>query len=238
LQIFAGGIKLVWSKPNEKMPDYPQLVAANAADEIFEIPNFRAAGRSGRDMYPLDPAILIPLPENSRLYFLPQRAPVGYSRHDQALRRLGEHMAVAAFLPPGYTIFSVAAYHRQPAAPLLPIYAYSAVCWYRGQFHVPALRIDDDVKHDPAQFSWRKIKKLVEQRRRQFPANRLIAHHGVNCALRYGCPNAQNLFFNLNIDPDWYVDSIALRESNQTLGMPALLQKIREKIPESSFWLF
>jgi hypothetical protein len=220
------------------MPDYPQLVAANAADEIFEIPNFRAAGRSGRDMYPLDPAILIPLPENSRLYFLPQRAPVGYSRHDQALRRLGEHMAVAAFLPPGYTIFSVAAYHRQPAAPLLPIYAYSAVCWYRGQFHVPALRIDDDVKHDPAQFSWRKIKKLVEQRRRQFPANRLIAHHGVNCALRYGCPNAQNLFFNLNIDPDWYVDSIALRESNQTLGMPALLQKIREKIPESSFWLF
>jgi len=187
---------LVWLNPNEKMPDYPKLVAANAAGEIFEIPDFRAAGRSGRDMYPLDPAVLIPLPEHSRLYFLPQRAPVGYPRHDHALRRLDEHTAVAAFLPPGYTIFSVAAYHRQPAAPLLPIYAYSAVCWYRGQFHVPALRVDDDVKHDPAQFSWRKIKKLVEQRRRQFPANRLIAHHGVNCALRYGCPNAQNLFLN------------------------------------------
>ena len=176
------------------MPDYPQLVVANAAGEIFDLPDFHAAGRSGREIYPLDPAVLIPLPENSRLYFLPQRLPLGYARKSRVPQRLDEHTAVAAFLPPGYTIFSVAAYQRQPEAPLLPIYAYSAVCWYRGKFHVPALRVDDDVKHDPAQFSLNKIKKLVERRREQFPQNRLIAHHGVNCALRYGCPNAQNLF--------------------------------------------
>jgi pyruvate-formate lyase-activating enzyme len=178
------------------MPDYPKLVAANAAGEIFDLPDFCAAGRSGREIYPLDPAVLIPLPENSRLYFLPQRAPLGYARRKHAPSQLDDYTAVAAFLPPGYTIFSVAAYHRQPSAPLLPIYAYSAVCWYRDRFHVPAQRIDDEVKHDPAQFSLRKIKKLVEQRRRQFPNNRLIAHHGINCGLRYGCPNAQNLFLN------------------------------------------
>lgn len=177
------------------MPDFPRLVVANAAGEIFDLPDFRAAGRSGREIYPLAPAVLIPLPESSRLYFLPQRTPRGFARNDRgAPCRLEDYTAVAAFLPPGYTIFSVAAYHRQIEAPLLPIYAYSAVCWYRGQFHVPARRVDDDVKHDPAQFSLSKIKKLVEQRRRQFPTNRLISHHGSNCALRYGCPNAQNFF--------------------------------------------
>jgi len=178
------------------MPNYPKLVVANAAGEIFDLLDFHAAGRSGREIYPLDPAVLIPLPENSRLYFLPQRAPLGYSHKSLAPRQLNEYTAVAAFLPPGYTIFSVAAFHRQADAPLLPIYAYSAVCWYRDQFHVPARRVDDDVKHDPAQFSLSKIKKLVEQRRRQFPNNRLISHHGINCALRYGCPNAQNLFLD------------------------------------------
>jgi len=177
------------------MPDFSRLVVANAAGEIFDLPDFRAAGRSGREIYPLDPAVLIPLPESSRLYFLPQRAPLGFARNNHgAPRRLDDYTAVAAFLPPGYTIFSVAAYHRQSEAPLLPIYAYSAVCWYRGQFHVPARRVDDEVKHDPAQFSLGKIKRLVEQRRRQFPHNRLISHHGSNCALRYGCPNAQNFF--------------------------------------------
>jgi len=178
------------------MPDYPKLVVANAAGEIFDLPNFHAAGRSGCEIYPLDPTVLISLPESSRLYFLPQRVPLGYARRNRAPQRLDEYTAVAAFLPPGYTIFSVAAYRRQPEATLLPIYAYGAVCWYRGQFHVPALRVDDDIKHDPAQFSLNKIKKLVEQRRQQFPQNRLVSHHGINCALRYGCPNAQNLFLN------------------------------------------
>src|SRR5574342_616662 len=150
------------------MPDYPKLVAANAAGEIFDLPDFHAAGRSGREIYPLDPALLIPLPESSRLYFLPQRVPVGFSGKNHTPCRLNEYTAVAAFLPPAYTIFSVAAYHRQIAAPLLPIYAYSAVCWYQDRFCVPAMRVDDDVKHDPAQFSLNKIKKLVEQRRQQF----------------------------------------------------------------------
>lgn len=176
------------------MPDFPKPVVANAAGEIFDLPDFHAAGRSGNEIYPLDPAVLIPLPENSRLYFLPQRAPLVYTRKNRVRRQLEKYTAVAAFLPPGYTIFSIAAYERQPEAPLLPIYAYGAVCWYQDRFCVPALRVDDDVKHDPAQFSLNKIKKLVEKRRQQFPQNRLISHHGINCALRYGCPNAQNLF--------------------------------------------
>ena len=69
------------------MPDFPRLVVANATGEIFDLPDFRAAGRSGREIYPLDPAILIPLPESSRLYFLPQRAPLGFARNNRGAPR-------------------------------------------------------------------------------------------------------------------------------------------------------
>jgi len=42
----------------------------------------------------------------------------------------------------------------------------------------------------------------------------------------------------LNIDPDWYVESIALREPSEFLGMPTLLQKIRERFPNVRFGYF
>jgi molybdenum cofactor biosynthesis enzyme MoaA len=43
---------------------------------------------------------------------------------------------------------------------------------------------------------------------------------------------------NLNIDPDWYVNSINLPAVTKTLGMPSLLQKVREKFPHVRFGYF
>jgi molybdenum cofactor biosynthesis enzyme MoaA len=43
---------------------------------------------------------------------------------------------------------------------------------------------------------------------------------------------------NLNIDPDWYVDSINWPASTKSLGMPGLLQRIREKFPRVRFGYF
>jgi len=175
---------------------FPHLVFANPEGEILDHPDLAALGRRGRDLVDIDPASLIPLPENSRLYFLPGRVAVGRDPATGKIQEIENANAVAAFLPPAYTIFLLAAFIKQTKieAPLLPLYAYSAVCWYRGKFQVPAVRIDDDVKHDPSQFSLRKIEQLVQQRRKKFSKNRLIEHLGMNCALRYHCPNAQNLF--------------------------------------------
>lgn len=177
---------------------FPRMVSANLDGEILDHPDLAALGRSGRDLVDIDPASLIPLPENSRLYFLPGRVAVGCDPATGKIQGIENTNAVAAFLPPAYTIYLLAAFIKQTKteAPLLPLYAYSAVCWYRGKFHVPAVRIDDDVKHDPSQFSLRKIEQLVQQRRKIFPKNRLVEHLGINCALRYHCPNAQNLFLN------------------------------------------
>ncbi len=176
------------------MPAVPRPVVANAAGEISDVAGLRAAARAGEDVFPIDPTELVPLPEASRLMFLPGRTPLAFEKSGAAREALDGALAVAAFLPPGWTGFSHAAYRRAADAPLLPLYAYTAVCWHRGRFCVPARRIDDDPKHDPESFSKDEIEKCVAALRARLPKNRLVAHLGARCALEWGCPNAQNLF--------------------------------------------
>jgi pyruvate-formate lyase-activating enzyme len=176
------------------MSAVPRPVVANAAGEISDVAGLRAAARAGEDVFPIDPAELVPLPEASRLLFLPGRTPLAFEKSAAAPEVLDGALAVAAFLPPGFTGFSHAAYRREADAPLLPLYAYTAVCWHRGRFCVPARRIDDDTKHDPEAFATHEIEARVAALRARLPHNRLVAHLGARCALEWGCPNAQNLF--------------------------------------------
>jgi len=176
------------------MQSCPTAVAADCQSRIIDLPGLAAAGRSGHQIYPLDGARLIPLPEGSDLYLLPARQAVGFTAGGNMVAAGGQFTAVAAFLPPGYTAFSLAACESNKAAPRLPLYCYCAVAWYRGKFHVPALRVDADPKHDPSRFDRRKVSRQVKAWLKRYPANRLIAHHGLVCALQYHCPNAINLF--------------------------------------------
>lgn len=43
---------------------------------------------------------------------------------------------------------------------------------------------------------------------------------------------------NLNIDPDWYVDSISLNGISELMGMPVLLDKIKMRFPHLRFGYF
>ena len=172
----------------------PRPVVANAAGEITDVAGLRAAARAGEDVFPLDPIGLVPLPESSRLMFLPGRTPLAFEKGAASPEALDGALAVAAFLPPGWTGFSLSAFRREPDAPLLPLFAYTTVCWHRGRFCVPARRVDDDPKHDPESFSPAEIEKRVAELRARLPNNRLVAHLGARCALEWGCPNAQNLF--------------------------------------------
>lgn len=176
-----------------RLKEQPTAVFADSRGRIAELKGLTAAGRSGRSVRPIDPQLLIPLPRGSTLYLLPGRYAVGM---DNAGRPavMANATAVSAFLPPGYTATALAAFERQTCAPTLPLYCYCAVCWYREAFHVPALRVDDDPKHDPASFDISEVRSRVRRMLRKNPGNRLLAHHGLVCALRYRCPNAANLF--------------------------------------------
>ncbi|HXX47927.1 MAG TPA: radical SAM protein [Myxococcota bacterium] len=172
----------------------PRPLVANPAGEIVDLPGQRAAARAGNEVFPLDPAELVPLPEASELLFLPARRALAFGPGDRAAEPIPDALAVAAFLPPGWTALAVAAYRREPGAPTLPLYAYTAVCWHRGRICVPARRVDGDPKHDPETFSRAQVQRRVAALRKRLPNNRLVEHHGRRCALEWGCPNAQNLF--------------------------------------------
>jgi wyosine [tRNA(Phe)-imidazoG37] synthetase (radical SAM superfamily) len=168
-------------------------VFANERGEILDVPELSAAGRSGRALVALDRRELVPLPEGSELYLLPGRQALGFLPRGQSPAPI-EGSAVAAFLPPGYSVSALAAFDLGAGAPLLPLYTYAALSWYRGAFHVAAERVESDAKHDPGSFAGAELAARVAVLRARHPANRLVEHLGASCALRYGCANAKNLF--------------------------------------------
>lgn len=176
------------------MTDFPVTVVADSKGRITDRPELAAAGRSGRAICPIDPAQLIPLPAASRLYLLPGRRAIGFDAEGTIAPADHDHVAVAAFLPPGYVALSLAAFEAGKTAPRLPLFCYCTVCWHRGKFHVPAFRVDRDPRHDPSRFDMKKVYREIRRWIRKFPGNRLVEHHGKVCVKEYGCPNAANLF--------------------------------------------
>jgi pyruvate-formate lyase-activating enzyme len=176
------------------MRSFPLTVTADGKGTIGEQPGLAAAGRSGNAVYPLATSALIPLPQGSRLYFLPGRRALGFSPRGGIAHPDDDSVAVAAFLPPGYVALSLSAFHAGKHAPLLPLFCYCAVCWYRNGFYVPARRVDADPKHLISCSDMKKAQREISRWIRQYPHNRLVAHHGLTCVKEYGCPNAVNLF--------------------------------------------
>lgn len=171
----------------------PCAVVADEAGQLVELPGVSPALRSGRDFLPIDPELLIELPGGSSLYALPERTAVAFG--PSGLVPLAGHGAAACFLPPGYSVYGLAAYRSGRGAPLLPLFSYAALCWWKGAFHVPAARIEADTKHDPDQFDEAELATRVARLKERHPDNRLVDHLSRNCALTYGCANAKNLFY-------------------------------------------
>ncbi len=182
--------------------EIPSLVYANQKGEIKNFPEIHMVGRSGN--FNFKPALedLIPLPEGSELFLLPDRLPIGISPENDSPVLLdhdpdapGEIIqAVAAFMAPAHTAIHTAAYEpvRSDLAPL-PLFAYTAVGWHDGKFWVSAFRSDSDCRQDARSFDNEKIKRKTIQKLAKNPKNRLIQHLG-KCCLTYGCPAARNYF--------------------------------------------
>jgi len=180
----------------------PALVYATQTGEVKSFPGLDMAGRSGNFYARPLPEDLIPLPEGSELFLLPDRQPLGFTPGDDTPALLDHDpdapremvQAVAAFMAPAHTAIHSAAYEpaRDDLAPL-PLFAYTAVGWYQGRFWVSAFRSDPDERQDARWFDPEKIQKRTARQLKKNPANRLIQHLG-KCCLTYGCPAARNYF--------------------------------------------
>lgn len=182
----------------------PTLVFANSRGEILDYDGLLMAGAAAGSFHCPSAQELIELPEGSELFVLPHRLPVGLEPGtlDPALLETNpyapgeEIQAVAAFMAPAHTAVYTAAYQTMGEdAPMLPLFAYTAVGWLDGKFYVAAFRSDADIRQDPVRFDQERINKKTWKKLQKYPENRLIQHLG-KCCLTYGCPAARNLFLN------------------------------------------
>jgi len=180
----------------------PSLLFATSTGEILDYSGLTMAGSAAGRFYKPQPEDLIELPPGSELFTLPGRRPVGIEPEtgEPALLAANPYtpgdpiQAVAAFMAPAHTAIYSAAYEtHEPQAPMLPLFAYTAVGWADGKFWVAGFRSDADCRQDADQFNQRLLEQRTKKHLRRHNDNRLIQHLG-KCCLTYGCPAARNYF--------------------------------------------
>jgi pyruvate-formate lyase-activating enzyme len=185
------------------MVSRPSLVYAGADGKIYDWPGLEMMGRSGGRFSRVQQGEWIPLPPGSELFLLPGRLPLGYNpaaKRTEPLTRdpfnpSAPIKAVAAFMAPAHTQIYTAAYQTLPDAPILPLFAYTAVGWKDGRFVAAGIRVDPDERQDHRHFNRQEIARRARDRLKRSAHNRLIQHLG-KCALSYGCPAANNYFMD------------------------------------------
>ena len=182
----------------------PRLVFADCNGKVHDHPSLGMAGRSGYSFELPEQAELVPLPEGSQLFTMPGRLPVGWDEEEGTFVVLDDvgtgaeetHcLAVAAFLPPGYTRTLLPATNLREQWPILPLWAYCSVGWRDGKFWITGVRVDPNPHWDPTFFQDdRDLALKVDRFRRDYERNRLLLQLS-RCALEYHCFAAKNVFY-------------------------------------------
>lgn len=183
----------------------PRLLYADAGGNIYDHPSLRMAGMSGPEAVLPEDVELIPLPEGSRIFTIPDTPPIAWDEERNRFvtidsvrhgRRSVQIQAVSAFMAPGYvrTLLPACDYSRKKVH--LPLWSYTAVGWdeEKERFVVAASRVDANDNWNPCNYDDRKLDPLVRRRLREFPHNRLLEQLA-RCAVDYHCFAAKNLFF-------------------------------------------
>jgi pyruvate-formate lyase-activating enzyme len=188
-----------------KRHSLPKLLYADAKGNIFDHPFLSMAGMSGTETLLPEAVELIPLPEDSRLFTIPDTPPVAWDNRKRAFvtvdsvregKRDIRVQAVSAFMAPGYvrTLLPACEYRRKKVH--LPLWSYTAVGWDEESesFVVAASRVDTNENWLPKNYDDRLLDPLVRKMLRDFPDNRLLEQLA-RCAVDYHCFAAKNLFF-------------------------------------------
>jgi len=170
-----------------------RLVYSDAGGELQEHPALGPLGGAFRDTRPL--GRLVPLPDGATLTMMPGCTPLGLDGDGaQVLLEPGRDYAVGALLPTGYARLFLPAYQKEPGAPHLPLFGYTAVAAREGRLYAAALPVDGAATWRPADFSTPDLRERVAALEGAHPENRLYKQLAL-CAEHYGCYTAQNVFY-------------------------------------------
>ncbi len=181
------------------------MVFSDAEGRLYDHPELLAAGRDGPRDVALSKDDVIPVPRGSDLMMLAGRRPVGIDpvTHEREVLATWEGQAVnaaAVFMAPAYTQGHRAAYVAERDAPVLPLFAYTALAYADGGFYAAGVRVDADRRHDPWRFRRSEVERKVVDALRELPTNRVVQQLKT-CALVYNCRNAQNFFLGRHEAP-------------------------------------
>jgi pyruvate-formate lyase-activating enzyme len=178
------------------------LVYADEKENVYDFPGKEPVFRTGNRFVPVAIDDLIPLPFGSYLYYLPGRLPVFYNRKSKKISSIkrgpgGETIwAVSAFVASAYLRTFLPAFEKTKDSPILPLWAYCGVVFMNDEFYVPAMRIDDDPRSDPAiHQNPQALSAAIRNIKKQIPHNRLVSQLET-CSTRYGCLCARNFFLS------------------------------------------
>jgi pyruvate-formate lyase-activating enzyme len=180
----------------------PFMLYADSKGRIFEHPRFRMAGFSGKAPAPLREEDLIPMPEFSKLFFIPGCPPVGLDPEAGRYRmvprvtikgKTERCYAVAAFLEPGIVRTHLPAADYRPKKYLLPMWAYTAVGFREGRYWAAGFEIEHNPKWDPRHYDDRKLVSALMEYKEKHKRGPLLEHL-VGCATNNHCFAAKNLF--------------------------------------------
>ncbi len=177
---------------------HARMVFCDETGRMYDHPELAVAGFDGPEAVSIPTERLIPVPDGSDFMMLPGRHPLGidpvtkkpvvYSKWEgQAV------CAAAVFMAPAYVQTFRAAYETQQNAPVLPLYAYTALGYADGKFYAAGFRIDDDPRQDPWRFDMEAVNEGVDSISADMNGNRVIEQLK-KCAREYGCRAAQNFF--------------------------------------------
>jgi len=183
------------------------LAFADAEGHVWDYPGREPAFRAGNRLVRLSPGELIPLPYGSYLFSLPERYPLSFNRKKRDFNPVtaspdgDEITAASAFLASAYLRTHLPAFARKKGAPVLPMWAYAGVAVSDGEFVVPAVRIDDDPRSDPAiHENDEELRAAIGETTALFPDNRLVGQLAV-CSTEYRCLCARNFFLGRHEAP-------------------------------------
>lgn len=181
-----------------------RAVVADRAGKLYDHPDLEMAGMSGETYVRVPPDEVIPLPEGTKFFLLPESAGVGWDPLTGAFpavlrfRLRGRTrlcQGASAFLPPGYTrtLLPATAYAREHRT--LPLWAYTALGWSDDGLVAAAVLVDPIDRNAPHHYDDRVLLPAIEERLARHPKNPILRQL-VRCATEYHCLPAKNVFLS------------------------------------------
>ncbi|MFZ7113677.1 MAG: radical SAM protein [Desulfatiglandales bacterium] len=188
--------------PKTNFEHLPQMLYADEKGRVYDHPYFKMAGFSGDFPAPLAEEDLIPMTEFSKLFFIPDCAPIGLDPQTGKYLvvpevdingRVTKCYGVAAFLEPGLVRSHLPAVDYKSKSYTLPMWAYTAVGFKDEGYWAAAFRIEYNHRWDPRNYDDDELVEAISDFKKKRPAGPLLDHL-TNCATVNHCFAAKNLF--------------------------------------------